>query len=398
VKLAFVVQRYGAEIAGGSEAHCRQLAQRLAARHEITVLTSCAIDYVSWANALPPGHSLDGQVRVLRFPVSRPRRRSTFGDISDRVFDGGATAALQEAWFRENGPDTPALIEYLRSHGSDFDLVLFWTFRYAPSYFGLPVVASKAILAPTAEDDQAIDIGVLSEFFAKPAGYLFLTPEEQALVASRMDVPLPPSAIVGMGIDEQRANGGLASHDLDRLDLPSRFVLYLGRVDRNKGCETLLDYFQRYTASKRDVTLILAGPTTLQIPAHPLIRSLGYVSNEVRRELLARADLLVVPSPYESLSIVLLEAWNAGVPALVNGRCRVLQGQVRRADGGLSYTSFREFESALEYLLAHDAERQTLGRQGRAYVDSEYRWPRVIDRVEALLRDVSGSRRESPHR
>jgi hypothetical protein len=67
VKLAFVVQRYGADIAGGSELHCRDLAQRLAPPHDITVLTSCARDYVSWANEYPAGESSDGAVRVVRF-------------------------------------------------------------------------------------------------------------------------------------------------------------------------------------------------------------------------------------------------------------------------------------------------------------------------------------------
>ena len=55
MKLACVIHRYGADIAGGSEAHCRQIAERLSAAHEVTVLTTCARDYVTWANAYPPG-------------------------------------------------------------------------------------------------------------------------------------------------------------------------------------------------------------------------------------------------------------------------------------------------------------------------------------------------------
>jgi hypothetical protein len=74
VKLAFVVQRYGADIAGGSEMHCRQLAERLSPRHDITVLTTCARDYVTWENAYPPGASMENGVRVQRFPL---RARAT---------------------------------------------------------------------------------------------------------------------------------------------------------------------------------------------------------------------------------------------------------------------------------------------------------------------------------
>ncbi len=179
---------------------------------------------------------------------------------------------------------------------------------------------------------------------------------------------------------------------LDQLGIPEEFVLYLGRVDRNKGCATLLEYFQEYIDQRGNTTLVLAGPSTLTVPNHPCIRALGYVSDDVRRALLSHARALVVPSPYESLSIVLLEAWNHATPALVNANCKVLQGQVRRASGGLYYRSSREFQEALSWLLAHDAGRRELGEQGLAYVDREYRWPTVLDRVERLLEDVSRRR------
>jgi glycosyltransferase involved in cell wall biosynthesis len=383
VKLAFVVQRYGADIAGGSEAHCRQLAERLSPHHDITVLTTCARDYVTWDNALPEGEQRDGAVRVIRFPVRRRRRLKSFAEISDEVFDGATSREQQDDWFRENGPDTPALLDHLRRHGRDYDLVVFWTYRYAPSYFGVPLVAERAVLVPTAEEDPAIDLDALREFFRLPAGYLFLTPEEQTLVTSRAGVELEPAAVIGIGIDPPAPIDAPAT--LARHSIPPEFVVYLGRVDRNKGCDTLFEYFLDYAAHHEETTLVLAGPAKMQIPQHPRIRALGYVSDQLRNALLASARALIVPSPYESLSIVLLEAWNMGVPALVNGRCRVLQGQVRRANGGLYYRSSRDFEEALTFLLSHPREREVLGCQGRAYVDSEYRWPTVLARVEQLF-------------
>jgi glycosyltransferase involved in cell wall biosynthesis len=163
-------------------------------------------------------------------------------------------------------------------------------------------------------------------------------------------------------------------------------VLYLGRIDRNKGCHTLFEYFREYSEAGGDLTLVLAGPAAMAVPRHERIRSLGYVPDEIRNALLAHARLLVVPSPYESLSIALLEAWNAAVPALVSGRCKVLRGQVARANGGLSFRSSLEFQEAVKYLASHPGEREAMGRQGQAYVDREYRWPTVIERVEGLLR------------
>jgi glycosyltransferase involved in cell wall biosynthesis len=109
------------------------------------------------------------------------------------------------------------------------------------------------------------------------------------------------------------------------------------------------------------------------------------VSGPVRERLLAHATALVVPSRFESLSLVLLEAWNHGVPALVNGRCQVLKGQALRGDGALFYRNYDEFARGLDYLLRNpDAARQ-LGAQGLSYVDREYRWPHVMRKVEDFL-------------
>lgn len=395
MKLACVVQRYGADIAGGSEAHCRAIAERLqAAGHDVTVLTTCARDYVTWRNEWPSGETVERGVRVRRFPVRRERRLKRFADLSDVVFDGHAAPSDQRDWFLENGPDAPGLLQHLEQHRDGYDLVLFWTFRYAPSYFGLPLVADRAVLLPTAEDDAALNLDVLQDYFRAPAGYLFLTPEEQALVSTRAGQALEPSAIIGMGLDPAAPASG--AHVLRSVGVPDAFVLYLGRVDRNKGCDTLFDYFQTYaeTAGDQATTLVLAGPSTIPVPAHPRIAPLGYVSNEVRHALLSHAQALLVPSPYESLSIVLLEGWNQAVPALVNAQCSVLQGQVRRANGGLFYRSAREFVEALQALLDRPGLRSALGRQGLAYVDQEYRWPTVIQRVETLLAAVHARRTE----
>jgi glycosyltransferase involved in cell wall biosynthesis len=396
VKLAFVVQRYGAGIAGGSETHCRQLAERLASRHDIIVLTTCARDYVTWQNAYPPGSSVESGVRVKRFPVARSRNLKAFADLSDEVFDDlGSSPEREEAWFQANGPDAPALLDHLRAHGAEYDLVVFWAFRYAPSYFGVPLVADRAVLVPTAEEDPAIDLDVLQEFFARPAGYLFLTPEEETLVSTRAGTRLQPARVIGIGLEPERGPRPDRSA-LDRLGIPPDYLLYLGRVDRNKGCATLLEYFQEYADAGGQTTLVLAGPSTLMVPLHPRIRALGYVEDDLRRALLAHARVLMVPSPYESLSIVLLEAWNHGVPALVNARCRVLEGQVRRANGGLYYRSSREFQEALSWLLSNEAGRRQLGQQGLAYIEREYRWPTVIERVESLLEEVA--RKTTPGR
>ena len=382
MKLACVIHRFGADIAGGSEGHCRLVAEHLAAHHDVTILTTCAKDHITWKNHYPPGESRVGPLRVLRMRVARPRHLHRFMDLSDRVFADCATPAEQEQWFRENGPDAPALLDHLRHHGAEYDRVLFWSYRYGDTYFGLPLVADRAILVPTAEEDPLIYIDILERFFTLPRGFLFLTPEEETLVAMRAPAG-KPSAVIGCGLDPVTGPADLSR--LDGLGLEDPFVLYLGRIDPNKGCGALMRHFLRHAALGRRVQLVMAGPASMPIPDHPAIRALGFVEAGVREALLSQARALMMPSPFESLSMALLEAWNRGLPALVNARCKVLRGQVERADGGLYYGNADEFGAALDYLLDHPDAARRLGQQGLAYVDREYRWPTVMDKVERLL-------------
>jgi glycosyltransferase involved in cell wall biosynthesis len=388
LKLACVIHRFGADIAGGSEGHCRGVAEHLAEHHDITILTTCARDHITWQNEYPAGVSTVGTLSVRRFPVVRTRSLHRFAEISELVFSGAASELEQERWFRENGPETPALLQFLEGHGADYDWILFWSFRYYQTFFGLPVVADRAVLVPTAEEDPLIrGAGILGRFFTLPAGFVFLTPEEEALVAVRSPRPLAPSCVIGSGFEPARP---VAVAWPAALEISRPFVLYLGRIDPNKGCETLLRHFLKYqTTAKRAVSLVMAGPANMAIPDHPAVRCLGFVDEAVREALLSNASLLIVPSRYESLSIVLLEAWNHGVPALVNGRCSVLKGQAIRANGALYYENFDEFARGLDYLLDRPEVARQLGQQGLAYVNSEYRWPRVVQKLELFLGSLS---------
>jgi glycosyltransferase involved in cell wall biosynthesis len=387
MKLACVIHRYGPQAVGGSEAHCRAIAWRLAERHDVTVLTSCATDYVTWRNELPAGESRDGPVRVVRFPVDRPRHLNRFRELSERVFAERAGDAEQRAWFEANGPSLPGLLEHLTRDGASYDRVLFWAFRYAPTWFGVPLVADRAILVPTAEDDELIRTSTLvGELFARPRSYGFLTPEERDLVASHSAGPLPPYEIIGAGLETPPTRPSRAP--LDRLGVPDDYMLYLGRVDKNKGCDRLVAAWTGAEAPHPDSLplLVLAGPIVLPVPDHQRIRALGYVDDDTREALLAHAIALVLPSPFESLSLVVLEAWNRATPVIVNGRCAPLRGQVRRADGGLFYDLPAELVEGVRYLQANRDTARAMGANGLAYIEREYRWPVVMERLERLLK------------
>ena len=313
-------------------------------------------------------------------------------DQRARTSDARHSEQQEREWFRENGPDLPELLAHVTAAGDSFDRMLFWAFRYAESFFGLPLVADRAILVPTAEEDPVIKFDVLQRYFQLPGGFIFLTPEEQALVSRRASAPLAPSCIDRLGA---RPGCGSPSVPLERLGIREPFLLYLGRVDPNKGCELLIRHFTRHAGARRIARCSSCSPVrrTCRFPVHPAIKALGFVDEETRETLLARAALLVVPSRYESLSLALLEGWNHALPAVVNGRCAVLKGQARRAAGGLYFHDYDEFAGAVDYLLSHPDVARELGRQGLAYVDREYRWPVVMAKVEGLLASVGPAAR-----
>ena len=393
MKIACVVHRYGTDIAGGSEAHCRHVAEHLAHDHDVTILTTCARDHISWRNEYEAGESTLGPLRAHRFPVAKQRSLHEFADISEKAFSGIATPGEQEDWFRQNGPEAPALLEHLRREGHRYDAVLFWAFRYAEVYFGLPLVESKSILVPTAEDDPVVRMPVLEEFFKRPRGYVFLTPEEQELVERQVAAPLPLSCVIGSGLDPA-SSIDTSGVDLAALGVRDPYLLYLGRIDPNKGCADLLQHFVRFAAeSNQRVQLVMAGPVSMPIVQHPAIVYLGFVGNELRETLLRRTRFLMMPSRFESLSLVLLEAWNHGKAAVVNAHCQVLKGQALRANGALYYRNYDEFERCISYLLEKPDLAEELGRQGLAYVEREYRWPAVVAKVNDVIAQVAAGDR-----
>ncbi len=387
MRLCFVVQRFGAEVTGGAETHCRWLARRLAHGHEVEIATTCALDYATWGNHYPAGvQSVDG-LKVTRYPVARPRSPRDFAFWSDVVFRDRFTREDELRWIEENGPFAPALVAGLQRL-DHVDLFVFYSYRYYTAFHGLPPVARRAVLVPTAEDDPAIRLPVFRDLFRRPRGLLYLTPEERALVQEVSGNESLPSAVVGSGVDV--APGWGATDARRRFSLPPRYLLYVGRIDRSKGVDTLFDYYRWLADTWPELPpLVLAGRAVIDVPAHPGIRHLGEVTDAEKFALIGGCDVLVLPSFYESLSIAVLEAWSLGKAVLVNGDCRVLEGQCLRSNGGLPYRRYAEFAPALRLLLERPGLREAMGRAGRAYVEREYGWDRVEERTRAFLQGLA---------
>jgi glycosyltransferase involved in cell wall biosynthesis len=395
MRVAFVVQRCGIEVNGGAELLCRQVAERMARHWDVEILTTCAIDYMTWKDHYPPGLTEVNGVPVRRFPVERPRNVRLFNRLCARVFHQPHTAEDEQAWMRAQGPDAPDLLRHLADHAEAYDFFIFFTYLYATTVFGLPLVRDRAALVPTAHDEPPIYLGIYHELFQQTRVLVFNTPWEQQFVNTRFGTTETIQDVIGCGIDLppqiepdrfRTAHAG-ALENADTL-------LYVGRIDRSKGCDTLASHFMRFRvdAYRHPTKLVLLGERVWQPPPHPDIVPLGFVSDQEKFDALADATIVVAPSPYESLSIVALEAWRLARPVLVNGRCEVLRDQCLRSNGGLWYTSYGEFREGLSMMLREPALRGALGADGRRFVDQNYSWPVIEDRYCRLIASAASPR------
>jgi glycosyltransferase involved in cell wall biosynthesis len=429
VKIAFVIQRYGAEVLGGSEHLCRLVAERLSATHDVDVITTCARDYVTWKNEYPEGADRVKGVTVRRFPTAATRDIDAFNKYSDWIFANAHSRGDEMNWLKQQGPWAPALIEYLKRNHQQYDVLIFFTYLYATTVLGLEVAPQRSILVSTAHDEPAIRLEIFNDVFKKPAALCYLTESEREFVQAHfverplleevvgvgVDLPQqqpyprmperpaeddgPPPANADSGGDEEPQAREYPSHLLARGAVFRRrhrlygpILLYGGRIDPGKGCEELIQYFGEYVKEGGDATLALMGVKLMSLPEEPSIRFAGLLSERERLQALEAATVVACPSPYESLSLLALESLSVGTPILVNARSALLVEHAIRSNGGLWYADRDEFVEALKLLIGDEALRRALGRNGREYVRRQYRWDVVLGKYERLFAKIRNAR------
>jgi glycosyltransferase involved in cell wall biosynthesis len=431
VKIGVVIQRYGAEVLGGSEHLCRLVAERLATTHDVEVLTTCARDYIAWKNEYPEGTDRVRGVTVRRFATARTRDIDAFNKYSDWIYNNPHSRADEMEWLKQQGPWCPSLVEYLRRNHQQYDLFVFFTYLYAPTVLGLDVAPSRSVLVPTAHDEPAIRLEIFREVFGRPAALCYLTESERRFVQQTFAERPLLEEVIGVGVevpqsqpyprvpvieedpaiaeatdapvlgaaDEQAPAREFPSHLLARGAVFRRrhrlhgpLVLYGGRIDPGKGCEELFQYFTEYVTEGGKGTLVLMGVKLMSLPEEPFVRFAGLLSDRERLQALEAATIVTVPSPYESLSLLALEALSVGTPILANARSAVLVEHCVRSNGGLYYADRDEFVECLKLLMSDDRLRQALGRNGRDYVRRNYRWDVVLGKYERIFAKVRNAR------
>lgn len=388
MKIAFVVQRYGREVMGGSELHCRLVAERLAGvGHDTTVFTTAAKDYITWKNEYTPGETVLNGVSVRRFRVEKERNIEDFNKYSDWIFFNDHTEKDEREWMEKQGPVCPGLIEALEKEEKNYDLFIFFTYLYYTTYWGLKKVKIRKALVPTAHDEPALYLKCMQEVFQAPHAFIFNTEAEREMLSRQFSFEDKYQDIVGVGVDlPEHAD---ASSIIRKFGVMAPYVLYAGRIEPGKGCRELVNYFLKYNHGNPDVSLVLIGKLLMELPAHPRIQYLGFVSPDEKNAAMAGAAVTIHPSRLESLCMAALESMAVKTPLLVQEKAEPLKQHCLKGKSGLYYSDYEEFEAALDLLLKDTRLRRAMGTNGLNYVQENYAWPVIIEKYEKLIRHLT---------
>ena len=390
MRILYVVQRYGDDIVGGSEAACRQFAEELVRHdHQVEVLTSCARSYVTWENSYPPGVSDINGVLVHRLPVLWERRPERFGPFNDWLNSESTSPLLFEhqRWARLMGPEIDGLRTWLLHNHQRFDVAIFMTYLYTNTTCGVPVLAGRlpVLFQPTAHDEPPIKIPLFESTFRLVDSYLFFTPEEREVVMDRVCIEIA-GRVVGIGIDLTPRTGSTDNFREKYNIGSSPYLIYVGRLDSMKGVKQLCDFFIELKRQyPTELKLVLAGDALIDLPFSQDIVITGFLEEDEKQAAIAGSLALVQSSYFESFSIVLCEAWVQRRPALVQGASTVLRGQAERSAGAIPYEGYAEFEQAVMMLYESPELATEMGKNGRRYVEQTYQWDSVIKGVEESI-------------
>lgn len=386
-RLCFIVQRYGMEVNGGAELLCRELAEHMLSYYnEIHVLTTKAIDYITWRDEYECDEEWLNGICIHRFSVEHPRDIQEFNLINAECLAGTLSRNREIEWVEKQGPFVPELIKYLKQNKNNYDVFIFFTYLYYTTIFGVQEVRDKAIVVPTAHDEPYLKMKIFDNVFLKPRAFFFNTEEERQLVHRKYHNEGIPNDLGGAGVELPPNIDGeqfKAKYNLND------FLIYVGRIDESKNCDVLFKYFLEYKKrNKNNIKLVLIGKAVISIPKDSDIINLGFVSEQDKFNGIAAARLLIMPSGFESLSMVVLEAMNVLTPVIVNGACDVLKGHCVKSNGAFYYQNYFEFEGEINYILSNHNEVKIMCDNAKKYVDQNFRWEVIEKRFSNLIEKI----------
>jgi glycosyltransferase involved in cell wall biosynthesis len=345
------------------------------------IATTCAVDHYTWENALQPGEEEVNGLLVRRFPVG-PRDARRYERLHPAVLEGKA-GYLDELDWLANSVWSPELQHFLETEAGGYDLVLFAPYMFGTTVWGSQVAPERSALVPCLHDEPYARLETVRRMLESVRGCLFNSPAEERL--ARGLAAIREGGVVGMGFDPPAGEPAVRFAEPRGL---GPYVLYAGRIEEGKRVDVLVDYALRHAQESASAPkLVLIGSGTYEPPeeAAEVVVHAGLLGEEERRAAYAEAVALVNPSELESLSIVLMEAWLEGTPALVAEGSEVMREHATASGGAFTFDSYESYRDGLQRLLDDPGLARRMGEAGREYVFEAYGWPAVRQRLSETL-------------
>lgn len=408
-KIALVTIRYGKDINGGAEYHCRMLAERLVEDYDVEVFTTCVRNYTTGTNELPEGEEMMNGVLVRRFkaePIDKEKHKFYSNEEKPArkwrrfLFRIGALkrlAAVCPVWKCKHEAElksflsypfySPDMREFVRMNKNKYKAFIPVNMAESTTFFTAIEAPEKTILIPTMHNQGIFFKAIQTEVMTKVAYIGFNTEAEQKLAENVFGKHMSPHGIISVGIEEPTFASWKETQK--KYKLPEDYLLYLGRVDPNKMGK-IFDYFASYKEKYPESSLQLVLVGGINFDRLPFERQdvlyTGFVSDEEKMTILHHAKIVINPSKFESLSLILLEAMSQGKPMLVNGECAVLEEHCQKSDNAaLYYMGKHDFVSKLYELDMSESLRLEMGKRAVKYIQENYDWSIILTRLKNTI-------------
>ena len=388
-KIGFVIPWYGEDIPGGAEMELREVATHLQrAGMDVEILTTCVREFsADWnENYYSAGTAVVEDIAVRRFPVRR-RDTAAFDRVNRRLMEGQHLSLQEEKTFVEEMVNSPQLYEYLKDASDDYALYVFIPYMFGTTYYGMQACPEKSVLIPCFHDEAYLYLRLFRQAYIQARGIIYNAMPEMELANKVYDFTTTEQICMGIGMDTNICADADAFRKAYRIQKP--FLLYAGRKDAGQNVHTLLRYFAEYKQrhGDSDLQLVLIGGGSIEIPASVRddVYDLGFVSRQDKYDAMAAAELLCQPSHNESFSLVIMESWLCGRPVLVHSQCAVTRDFARRANGGLYFRNYFEFEGCVQYILTHPEQARTMGQNGGTFVRENFDWDVIVEKYRAFF-------------
>lgn len=385
-KKIIIVTPWFGEFAGGAELLARGMARELNERAvQTTVFTTCSRSpYDSWwEDYYAPGFARVAGVETRRFATRKSPAR--YLEVIGKMQRAEGLTPDDEEDFFAHGINSDALIDALAGYMNDEFEIIALPYFHGLTHSAINSYPARVSLVPCFHDEPQFYWRTTETLLRNSKHIFFNSDEEKQMTIGhygrKVGRRVVESVVTGVGVELPTACDE-GEQEIAGMPLPESYFVYAGRKEVGKNVHLLCEWFTNYVEkfSRNTKLIFIGGGDESLLPAKDCFIDYGFVSEGLKQLLIRNSRGVINLSENESFSIVIMEGWLLGVPAVVSARCAVTREHVRRSGGGLYVADSEEFALALKYLEEQEADGRRLAAQGREYVSRRFSFDAVLSR------------------